>query len=105
MKRGLVEAIIALPPKLFTSTNANTAMIIFSKNNSVVKMIDALDVFTDNRRMNILTASNVKRVELAVRFRLSFSKDIMIEEIENNDYSLDPQKYLTVKEMMIFSNH
>ncbi len=101
VESGLIEAIIALPSRLFTSTNANTAMIVFGRNNGSIKMIDARDNFTDNRRMNILTDADVKKIELACRFRSSFSKDVAVENIAYNDYSLDPQKYLAVKETMI----
>ncbi len=101
VENGLIETIIALPQKLFTSTNANTAMVVFSKNSGSVKMLDARDIFTDNRRMNVLLDSDVKKIELACRFNSNFSKDVTVEDIACNDFSLDPQKYLTVKEKMI----
>ncbi len=97
VKSGIIEAIIALPSKLFPGTNINTAMIVFGKNNGTIKMIDARDIFTDNRRMNILLDSDVVKIDLAYRFKSSLSKDVTNDEIVNNDYFLDPQKYLINK--------
>ncbi len=97
VKSGIIEAIIALPSKLFPGTNVNTAMIVFGKNNGTIKMIDARDIFTDNRRMNILLDSDVVKIDLAYRFKSSLSKDVTNDEIVNNDYFLDPQKYLINK--------
>ena len=98
VENGFVEAIIALPPKLFTSTNANTAMIVFGKNSGSVKMIDAHNIFTNNRRMNILVDSDVEQIISAYNSGSPFTKDVSLDKIADSEYSLDPQKYLSERE-------
>ena len=41
VERGLVECVIALPPRLFPGTNAGLMAIVLSKGNTAVRMIDA----------------------------------------------------------------
>lgn len=94
IEKGIIEAIIALPPNLFSYTNIAVTMIVLSNNNEQIKLIDASNVFTERRRQNILEANDVEKIFSAYNSNSDISRTIKIEELRENEYALNPTRYL-----------
>jgi type I restriction enzyme M protein len=95
VKNGFLEAVISLPEKLLSNTSVKTILYVFSNNNKTVKMIDATDVYVNERRQNVLSNENIEEIYFAYLNDGKFSKTVNISEIEANDYILLPNRYLT----------
>lgn len=95
VKNGLVEAIISLPARLFEFTNIPTTMIVMSRNNKAVRMVDATEICEQGRRQNYLTDSNIEKI---VRLLIEDSDEastVNIAKLKENDFVLNPSRYLT----------
>jgi type I restriction enzyme M protein len=90
-----IKAVIALPEKLFPSTAIKTVIYVLGYNNSKVKMIDASNYFTPERRQNILTDDDIAQIIMAYETDNSDSITVSADAIRNNDYVLLPNRYLT----------
>lgn len=92
---GGVEAVIALPNNLFPNTTIGTVMIIFSHGNTSTMMVDARQMCTTGRRFNTFTDFNISMIQLALNEECEFSRRVSTEELAENDYVLNPVRYLT----------
>jgi len=95
IREGLIEAIIALPGRLFDSTAIETAMIVFSTGNKKIRMIDATEICKIGRRKAEFTSTNIKKIVRALKEDSNFSKEVNLKELESNDFVLNPGRYLT----------
>jgi type I restriction enzyme M protein len=93
---GLVEAVILLPGQLLPGTALAVTMMVFSHGNKSVKMIDASDFYTKGRRKNTLEDKDIERILEAYNQPSEKSKKITIEVLEQQDYILNPQRYLDI---------
>lgn len=93
IEKGIVEGVIALPSNLFSHTSIAVTMIVLSKDNKTIKMVDASNVFTDKRRQNILSEENIEEILSMYDKESSISKVVGLEEIRNNEYTLNPVRY------------
>ena len=59
VERGLVEAVVTLPDKLFSLAGITTAIIILSHGNDSVRFVDASDIFLKGRRNNTLRETDI----------------------------------------------
>lgn len=91
---GIVEGIVLLPARLMSSTAIPLTMMILSHNNKTVRMVDASEVYTEGRRQNSLEVQDISRIVEAYFSDSDISKSITVEEIANNDYILNPQRYI-----------
>ena len=94
IKNGLIETIILLPNKMFSGVGIQTALIVFSKGNTKINMVNATDVYTQGRRYNTLSDNDIKTIINAIAAGSTIGKIITKEEIGDNAYCLDPIKYL-----------
>ena len=67
---GIVEYVIALPPRLFDYTNIPVMMIVFSFGHTAVRMIDATQFYHSGRRQNFMDSNDISRVVEALKNRL-----------------------------------
>lgn len=93
IENGLIEAVIALPTKLFASTSIASTMIVFSKNNKTIRLVDAREVCTVERRNNVLEDTNIAEIMnlLSNDSVISVAKEV--KEFANNEYILNPVRY------------
>lgn len=101
VEHHLIEAVIALPNRIFPSTSVYTIMFVFSHNNDQVKLIDARDFYTSGRRQNTLSKKNIDDImNLLTKDKVdetnTYRKDVDEDAIRTNDYLLEPSSYLTV---------
>jgi len=93
IENGLVEAIISLPAKLFSYTPIPTSMIILSKGNDSVKIVDATNIFESERRGNILSDENIESILSALKEDGNHSITISKEKLRDNEYNLNYDRY------------
>lgn len=95
---GFIECVIALPAKLFSSTNIPTTMIVLSHGNDSVHMVDASDLCVKGRRQNVITDELVERIYEACYNESCISKTVTSSGIAANDYMLNPGRYFLQEE-------
>lgn len=108
IEKGFIEAIVALPSKLFESTSINTYLVVFSHGNTSVKFVDANDCFVSGRRINELSDENISEILSMLKSTTKKSKSVSKEQIKENDYNLDAVKYfekeIVIKDSIRFSD-
>lgn len=95
---GFLEGVIELPSKLFYSTGITTNMIVLSKNNSNVRMIDASKLYQPKRHVNTINQENLKKIIESYQNETDNSALVTKNEFEENKYSFLPKRY-TNKEL------
>jgi type I restriction enzyme M protein len=93
--RGLIETVISLPSGREFSSCAS-ALMVFSKGNSAVRMVDAGGIIGRDASTATSASSasdkDVKKILKAVRTDSEFSKLIPNSELIERDCDLDPEK-------------
>ena len=97
VEHGLVEAVIALPPKMFSYTPIPTTMILLSRGNESVRMIDATKLCQEGRRMNNCSEEDIRTIIEALHKDSPYSKIIHRSELYANNFALSPTRYLEEK--------
>lgn len=97
VEQGYIECIISLPAKLFASTNISTTMIVLSHGNEKIRMIDATEVCTKGRRLNLLSEADIDKIIAACNEDSEISKGLSVEELRESDYVLHPGRYFVEK--------
>lgn len=93
---GLVEAVISMPEKLLDNTMIPFTLLVLSQDNKSVKMVDATDFYTAGRRQNTLEDNDVQNILEAYRTESDKSKDVTIDELEKQEYILNPLRYISI---------
>lgn len=103
---GLIHAVISLPGKLFLNTGIPVNIIILKeqKNLDGILFIDARDGFITDKGKNRLKISSLENIVSCYREALiieNFSKFVLFEEIQKNDYILNVQRYISQTEKIV----
>lgn len=98
IENGFIESIISLPERLFPETGIKTSLVVLSKNNSIIRLIDAVDDFTSGRFKNILDEKNIKDILDKLEKDNDKSTKVSIDKFKNFRYQLDPNRFLNVIE-------
>lgn len=93
ISEGWLEAIIALPEKLFPYTAIPFTLLIFSENNETVRMVDASEISTRDQMKNILTDKNIQEIVAAYKQENEISKHLTYEDFEKQEFILTPIRY------------
>lgn len=102
IENGYIEAIISLPDRIFYDTPIPTTMIVFSRNNQTVRMIDANKLYESGRRNNILTDKYIEKIMSLLDNNSEVSIVKTCKEIATNDYILYAKRYTQV--LPVFKN-
>ena len=100
VKKGFVEAVIALPSNLYLNTGIACSLLVLSRNNKNIRMIDATEMVSVGRRQNVLSDENIFKIIELLNKDDDNSKSVSNEEVAANEYILSPARYLQ-KEMVI----
>ena len=94
IENGLIECVIALPARLFAGTAIATSMIVFSRNNKGVRLVDASELFVEGRRVNELSYENISLIINAAKNDSDISMYVSAEQLRDNDYVLSMNRYI-----------
>lgn len=108
VKEGWIEAVIALPANLYQSISIPITMLVLSKGNKTVRMIDASSMASVGRRQNALTDETIESIVKMLCEDTDNAKSITIEEIAMQEYGINPSRFLkreqVVKDGVPFEN-
>lgn len=93
IENGMIECVISLPSGLLESSYIQTSLIVLSKGNKSVRLIDASQLYHRGRKQNELTSSNIKDILLSKATDNEQSKRVSIDELRKNDYILHLDRY------------
>lgn len=102
IKNDLIEAIIALPAKLFYGTGIPAAIVIFNKNKSEnhknkIFIVDAEKDYEEGKNQNRLRKKDIEKIVAAFedyRDIEKFARVIDIKELEENEFNLNVRRYV-----------
>jgi type I restriction enzyme M protein len=102
LKRGLIDTVIALPPKLFFNTNIATNLLVLraSPQTSDVLFIDASGEFEPFKGRNRLTELGINRAVEVFRNRssdLPFSALVGLDEFDDEIVDLNVRRFVKAK--------
>lgn len=89
IKGGFIEAVIALPARLFDFTNIPTTMIVLSKNNKEVRMVDATNLCTQGRRQTIITDEDIERIVSLLKDDSDEAITVDFKAFKQNEFALN----------------
>lgn len=95
IKNGYIEAVIALPEKLFDSTSISTTMIVLSKGNHNIRMVDATHLCVQGRRKNTLSDDNINHIINLIKEDGDEAKTVDFQTLKDNEFALNPSRYLS----------
>lgn len=103
LNENLIDAVIALPPKMFSHTGIQVAILILRMNrtNDGVLFVDASRSYRRGKLRNILRDSDVEMIDTAYRSRRDtgrFTRVVAREEIAANDFDLSVSRYVDATE-------
>ena len=76
-------------------------MVVLSRGNKEVKMVDASDMFTPGRRQNEFSEENIEAIIDAYNHPGEKSVCVTIDDLSKSDYTLLPTRFLAVPEAAI----
>ena len=94
IEKGYLEAVIALPSKLFGSTVIAVTMVVLSRHNQKTMLVDATGIFEKGRRYNTLSEEQVDRIAHAALHETDISMSVSEKDFAENDYVINPTRYL-----------
>lgn len=105
IKRGYIEGIIGLPSNLFYGTGIPACIIILDKKDAPYRknvfIIDASKNFIKDGNKNKLREQDIKKIIDTYNGRLEedkYSKNVLIEDIEKEDFNLNIPRYVDASE-------
>ena len=102
VENGLIESVITLPDRVFSFTSAATSMIVFSKGNSAVRLVNASQICQKGRRYNEFNDNDIATIIAALSTDTNYSKMVDVRELRENEYTLSLSRYL--KDDISFEN-
>lgn len=96
IEKGLVEAVISLPAKLFNSFSIPTTLIVFSFNNKEIKLIDAREICAKERKNNVLTDENISEIVDLLKNGGEKATTIDLTGFAENEFILNATRYLDI---------
>jgi type I restriction enzyme M protein len=102
IKNDLIEAIIALPAKLFYGTGIPAAIVIFNKNKpenhkNKILIVDAEKDFEEGKNQNRLRKKDIEKIVSAFegyRDIEKYARVVDIKELEENEFNLNVRRYV-----------
>jgi len=102
IKNDLIEAIIALPAKLFYGTGIPAAIVIFNKNKpenhkKKILIVDAEQDYEEGKNQNRLRKKDIEKMVSAFegyRDIEKYARVIDVKELEENEFNLNVRRYV-----------
>jgi len=102
IKNDLIEAVIALPSKLFYGTGIPAAIVIFNKNKpenhkNKIFIIDAEKDFEEGKNQNRLRKKDIEKIVSAFEGYKDiekYARVVDLKELEENEFNLNVRRYV-----------
>ncbi len=102
LKNDLIEAVIALPAKLFYGTGIPAAILIFNKNKpeahkNKILIVDAEKDYEEGKNQNRLRNKDIEKILSAFegyRDIEKYARVVDIKELEENEFNLNVRRYV-----------
>jgi len=95
IENGAIEAVIALPARMYGNTNILTTMIVFSRGNDSVMLVDAKEIYEKGRRINTFSEKHLEQILECCAAETVHSKRVTARQLADVDYNLDPERFLS----------
>lgn len=102
--KGLIEAVISLPKKIFAPyTGISVSLLVLSRNNKQIKFINAEKMVLNKSSNEIARELDVKKIikEYNEKRNTSNTKIVSIEDVKNNNYSLYTPNYMEIQKINV----
>lgn len=96
VENGYVESVISLAPNLFEGTAIPVSLFVLSHNKKSVRLVDAKNIFKNERRKNVLTQDNINDILTMLNNDSELSTTKTIEELSKNEFVLNASRYFEV---------
>lgn len=96
-RSGRLEAVVALPARLFSNTSVASTMVVFGDGSKGVRLVDATDLSVSGRRTDDMGTDEIAEVLKRLAEDGPMSRLVGADELEAHDWSLAPQRYLRRK--------
>lgn len=95
VENGYIEAVVNLPAKLFIESSISTTMIVISRNNRKIKLINAQDMYSkEGRRINMLSDDDIEAIINYISNGGENTIELTPTELSEHDYTLVAAHYL-----------
>lgn len=102
IKNDLIEAIIALPAKLFYGTGIPAAIVVFNKNKpenhkDKILIVDAEQDYEEGKNQNRLRKKDIEKMVSAFesyRDIEKYARVVDLKELEENEFNLNVRRYV-----------
>jgi len=102
IKNDLIEAVVALPAKLFYGTGIPAAIVIFNKNKpenhkNKILIIDAEKDFEEGKNQNRLRNRDIEKIVSAFegyRDIEKYARVVDVKELKENEFNLNVRRYV-----------
>ena len=94
VENHLVETVISLPEKMFTTFSVPTTMIVFSHNNEKINFVDATTLCVQGRRQNKFSDNNIDEIINLIGKNTDKSKVVDLSKVKQESFVLNPSRYL-----------
>jgi len=95
IRKGTIEKVVLLPKNMLYYIGQETVLLVLSNGNDQIRMVDASMEFETLHRRNYLTDKNVDNIiGFLEKEELPLSRNVDYAEIADNDFIINPQRYL-----------
>lgn len=98
---GYIESIVILPRRMYSSIGINVAMVVLSKGNKEVHLVNAESIYKKGRRQNEFTEEHIQQILDASKNDTEISVTVVNEKFADEDYSLMPERFIVNTEQNI----
>ena len=98
IERGMIECVIALPGRILNFTNIPCSLVVFSKDNKKIKLIDATSLGHVGRHQTEFSPVDIQKIlEVYRGKKADWCADIPNEQILANDSVINAARYTSEK--------
>lgn len=90
----MIEAVIALPRKLYSTTSTAVSLLVLSKNNKSIRMIDAGTGELNKKGEHVLSSDVATEIVSLMEMDADNSVKVLPKKMEYCDYVVTPSRYL-----------
>jgi type I restriction enzyme M protein len=101
VRKGILEAVIGLPPALFYGTGIPASILIINKHGAAqrkkVLFINADREYKDGKNQNKLRPEDIEKITYTYRNKadiLAYSRNVMLDELEKEDFNFNIRRYV-----------